>query len=58
MSGMSYRFLAADAHKWLLGPEGIGIFYCRKELAEQSILCSSGGKVCRMSSILIIQPSV
>jgi len=28
-------FLSADAHKWLLGPEGIGIFYCRKELAEQ-----------------------
>jgi selenocysteine lyase/cysteine desulfurase len=28
-------FLAADAHKWLLGPEGIGIFYCRKGLAEQ-----------------------
>jgi cysteine desulfurase/selenocysteine lyase len=27
-------FLAADAHKWLLGPEGIGIFYCRKKLAE------------------------
>jgi selenocysteine lyase/cysteine desulfurase len=28
-------FLAADAHKWLLGPEGIGIFYCKKELAER-----------------------
>jgi len=28
-------FLSADAHKWLLGPEGIGIFYCRKELAPQ-----------------------
>ena len=28
-------FLSADAHKWLLGPEGIGIFYCRKALAEQ-----------------------
>lgn len=28
-------FLSADAHKWLLGPEGIGIFYCKKELAEQ-----------------------
>jgi selenocysteine lyase/cysteine desulfurase len=28
-------FLAADAHKWLMGPEGIGIFYCRKGLAEQ-----------------------
>ena len=27
-------FLAADSHKWLLGPEGIGIFYCRKELAQ------------------------
>jgi cysteine desulfurase / selenocysteine lyase len=27
-------FLAADAHKWLLGPEGIGIFFCRKELAR------------------------
>jgi cysteine desulfurase / selenocysteine lyase len=28
-------FLSADAHKWLLGPEGIGIFYCRRELAER-----------------------
>jgi len=28
-------FLSADAHKWLLGPEGIGIFYCRKELAAR-----------------------
>jgi cysteine desulfurase/selenocysteine lyase len=27
-------FLSADAHKWLLGPEGIGIFYCKEELAE------------------------
>lgn len=27
-------FLAADAHKWLLGPEGIGVFYCREELAR------------------------
>lgn len=25
-------FLAADAHKWLLGPCGAGIFYVRKEL--------------------------
>ncbi len=28
-------FLAADAHKWLLGPEGIGMFYCRRELCEE-----------------------
>jgi len=30
----SIDFLSADGHKWLLGPEGIGIFYCRKELIE------------------------
>lgn len=28
-------FLSADAHKWLLGPEGIGIFFCRQGLAEK-----------------------
>jgi selenocysteine lyase/cysteine desulfurase len=28
-------FLAADGHKWLLGPEGAGIFYIRRELVEQ-----------------------
>ncbi|MFO1462604.1 MAG: aminotransferase class V-fold PLP-dependent enzyme [bacterium] len=28
-------FLAADAHKWMLGPEGIGILYVRKELISQ-----------------------
>jgi len=27
-------FLCADGHKWLLAPEGIGIFYCKKELAS------------------------
>jgi selenocysteine lyase/cysteine desulfurase len=26
-------FLSADAHKWLMGPEGVGIFYCRREFA-------------------------
>jgi selenocysteine lyase/cysteine desulfurase len=28
-------FLAADGHKWLLAPEGTGIFYCRMELASE-----------------------
>jgi cysteine desulfurase / selenocysteine lyase len=28
-------FLAADGHKWLLGPEGAGIFYVRRELVER-----------------------
>ena len=35
VKGCNVDFLSADAHKWLLGPEGIGIFYCRKELAGQ-----------------------
>jgi selenocysteine lyase/cysteine desulfurase len=28
-------FLSSDAHKWILGQEGIGIFYCRKDLLER-----------------------
>ncbi len=28
-------FVAADAHKWLLGPEGVAVFYCRAELRER-----------------------
>lgn len=27
-------FLAADGHKWLLGPEGAGVFYIRHELLD------------------------
>jgi selenocysteine lyase/cysteine desulfurase len=27
-------FLMADSHKWLLGPEGIAVFYCRKDYLE------------------------
>ncbi|MDP6059039.1 MAG: aminotransferase class V-fold PLP-dependent enzyme, partial [Pirellulaceae bacterium] len=27
-------FLAADGHKWLLAPEGCGVFYCRRDLIE------------------------
>jgi len=26
-------FLSADGHKWLLAPEGIGIFYCKRDIA-------------------------
>jgi len=28
-------FLAADGHKWLLGPEGAGLFYLRREWVER-----------------------
>ncbi|HIE50318.1 MAG TPA: aminotransferase class V-fold PLP-dependent enzyme [Armatimonadetes bacterium] len=27
-------FFSADGHKWLLAPEGIGVFYCRRERLE------------------------
>ncbi|MBI1336858.1 MAG: aminotransferase class V-fold PLP-dependent enzyme [Phycisphaera sp.] len=32
---MGVDFLSADGHKWMLGPEGCGIFYCRKDLCEE-----------------------
>jgi selenocysteine lyase/cysteine desulfurase len=28
-------FAMADGHKWMLGPEGLGVFYCRSELRQQ-----------------------
>ena len=28
-------FAMADAHKWMLGPEGIALFYCRKEVRDK-----------------------
>ncbi|MGC1951306.1 MAG: aminotransferase class V-fold PLP-dependent enzyme [Gammaproteobacteria bacterium] len=27
-------FVAADGHKWMLGPEGVALFYCRPERRE------------------------
>ena len=35
-------FLAADAHKWLLGPEGIAVFYCRASARPQLRLIQQG----------------
>jgi selenocysteine lyase/cysteine desulfurase len=32
VEAMNIDFLSADAHKWLCGPEGIGIFYVRKDV--------------------------
>jgi selenocysteine lyase/cysteine desulfurase len=28
-------FVMADGHKWMLGPEGLALFYCREDLREQ-----------------------
>ncbi len=35
-------FVAADGHKWMLGPEGLGVFYCRAELRERLALHEFG----------------
>jgi len=35
-------FLSADAHKWLLGPEGAGIFYCSKKAMKRIQLTQLG----------------
>ncbi len=46
---MKIDFLAADGHKWLCGPEGAGLFYCRRELighlrpSEIGYLCMRHG---------------
>lgn len=32
VKAMNIDFLSADAHKWLCGPEGLGVFYIKKEL--------------------------
>jgi len=36
VKAMNIDYLSADGHKWLLGPEGAGIFYIRRELIEKT----------------------
>lgn len=38
----SIDFLMADGHKWLLGPEGLAVFYCRAEWLERLTLHQYG----------------
>ena len=33
---MNIDYLSAGGHKWLLGPEGTGVFFCRRELIEKT----------------------
>ncbi|MDH5766576.1 MAG: aminotransferase class V-fold PLP-dependent enzyme, partial [Gammaproteobacteria bacterium] len=35
-------FVVADGHKWMLGPEGLALFYCRKALVPQLSLQQYG----------------
>ncbi|HEX8524527.1 MAG TPA: aminotransferase class V-fold PLP-dependent enzyme [Tepidisphaeraceae bacterium] len=36
VKAMNIDYLSADGHKWMLGPEGAGIFYCRRELLDRT----------------------
>lgn len=42
---MHIDFLAADAHKWLVGPEGIAVFYCRPQWRERLTLRQYGWRM-------------
>ncbi|MHB1514277.1 MAG: aminotransferase class V-fold PLP-dependent enzyme [Acidiferrobacteraceae bacterium] len=35
-------FLMADGHKWLLGPEGLALFYCRDQWRDRLVLHEFG----------------
>ena len=34
VQAMQIDYLSAGGHKWMLGPEGAGIFFCRRELLD------------------------
>jgi selenocysteine lyase/cysteine desulfurase len=35
-------FVVADGHKWMLGPEGLALFYCRREHIDELVLNEFG----------------
>src|SRR5690606_20228325 len=36
VEAMHIDYLSADGHKWMIGPEGAGIFYCRRDLLNET----------------------
>jgi len=38
-------FVMADGHKWLMSPEGLGLFYCRADLRKQMNLSQYGWRM-------------
>lgn len=42
---MNIDVLSADGHKWMCGPEGCGLFYCRREMFDR-IRPSTVGWIC------------
>ena len=43
-------FVIADSHKWLLGPEGIGLFYCSPKVRDLLLLNQFGWHMLKDSS--------
>ncbi len=38
-------FAIADGHKWMLAPEGLGLFYVRRDVLERLSLCQYGWRM-------------
>ncbi|MGC4005107.1 MAG: aminotransferase class V-fold PLP-dependent enzyme [Pirellulales bacterium] len=36
VEAMNIDYLSADGHKWMLGPEGAGFFYCKRSRLERT----------------------
>ena len=42
VTALRVDFLAAACHKWMLGPMGLGLFYCRRDLLNKLSLIEMG----------------
>ena len=42
VQAMQADFVVADGHKWMLGPEGLALFYCRREHIDKLVLNEFG----------------
>ena len=42
VQALGVDFVVADGHKWMLGPEGLALFYCRPELRDRLTLQQYG----------------
>lgn len=45
VNAINADFVMADTHKWMLGPEGVTLFYCRAELRNQLQLHEYGWRM-------------
>ena len=45
MTAINADFVMADGHKWMLGPEGLALFYCHKHARDQLSLHQFGWRM-------------